>query len=108
MGTFFAPAIGGSGVKVTAGAGYASVLIGAGNNAIRALNEGSGNVLAYFITYNSANGVPSIAVNAGTPLGSLTTKGNELIMRKPRDHDSVLYASSSATAVVLHFQPGEV
>lgn len=110
MESFFTPMAGGSNKRVNAlGGAFSSVRIGGGTNALRAINEGANVLLAYFITYNSADGIPTIGATSGIPLGAHSAGGNVLIIIKPRSHDSVLFISSSATiAVVVMFQAGEV
>ena len=106
----FTPKLGNSNVRVNALITPSSSTVGAGGNALRIVNEGTNSLTIYFVTYNSADGVPTVSpLYTGVPVCFHASGANDLVIVKPREHDSVYHISSSASiANVVMFQSGEV
>ena len=90
--------------KVTASTTSATITIGAGNHAIRVVNQGA--VLGYFVTFKAADEPGKVCTTAETPVAVSGGAGSVLVIEKPLDHDSIAYLADSTTTV-MHFQPGE-
>lgn len=94
-----------SGQRVTSGAASATITIGKGNGAIRAVNLGA--TPAYFVTYDSTVET-RVATVADTVLnGTAAGIGSDIVIDKAREHDTLAYIADSGTPV-LHFQAGEI
>ena len=90
--------------KVTAGVASAIITCGAGNHALRVVNQGA--VLGYFVTFKAADEPGKVCTTNETPVAVSGGAGSVLVIEKPLDHDSVAYLADSTTTI-LHFQPGE-
>lgn len=90
--------------RVTASTTSAIITCGAGNRAIRVVNQGA--VLGYFVTFKAADEPGKLCTNAETPVAVSGGTGSALVIEKPLDHDSIAYMADSTTTV-MHFQPGE-
>lgn len=90
--------------KVTASTTSAIITCGAGNHAIRVVNQGA--ALGYFVTFKAADEPGKQCTNAETPVAVSGGYGSVLVIEKPLDHDSIAYLADSTTTV-MHFQPGE-
>jgi hypothetical protein len=90
--------------KVTASTTSATITCGAGNRAIRVVNQGS--VLGYFVTFKASDEPGKLCTNGESPVAVSGGAGSVLVIEKPLDHDSIAYLADSTTTV-MHFQPGE-
>lgn len=90
--------------KVTASTTSATITCGAGNHAIRIVNQGS--VLGYFVTFKASDEPGKTCTTNETPVAVSGGAGSVLVIEKPLDHDSIAYLADSTTTV-MHFQPGE-
>lgn len=100
----FSPARG-KNQKVTASTTSAIITIGAGNRAIRAVNQGS--QVGYFVTFKASDEPGKVCTAGETPLTISGDAGCVVVVEKPFDHDSIAYLADTSTTV-MHFQPGEV
>lgn len=90
--------------KVTASTASATIACGAGNHAIRVVNQGA--VLGYFVTFKAADEPGKQCTANETPVAVSGGAGSVLVVEKPIDHDSIAYLADSTTTI-MHFQPGE-
>lgn len=90
--------------KVTASTTSAIITCGAGNHALRVVNQGA--VLGYFVTFKAADEPAKVCTANETPVAVSGGAGSVLVIEKPLDHDSVAYLADSTTTI-MHFQPGE-
>lgn len=94
----------GANQKVTASTTSATITCGAGNHAIRIVNQGA--VLGYFVTFKAVDEPGKVCTANETPIAVSGGAGSVLVIEKPLDHDSIAYLADSTTTI-LHFQPGE-